>query len=117
MNRIAALPAWLQVYTLVLLGVSTLGCWAFVALYHRAYRWWGNEFGRHLVAFSACLGLFLTYYCVLAVWPGMPWRVGIRTALFTLLAAVIVWRLVLFGRVSWALDRSERSSRSGSDPR
>lgn len=111
MNTIATLPPGLKVYMLVLLVVSTLGCWAFVVLYHRAYRWWRNEFGRHLIAFSACLGLFLTYYLVLAFWPGMPWRAGIRTALFTLLAAVIVWRLVLFGRISIALDKTERSER------
>lgn len=111
MSRIPDLPAWLQVYTLALLAASTLGCWLFVFLYHRAYRWWRNEFGRHLVAFSASLGLFLTYYCVLAVWPSMPWRVGIRTALFTLFALVIVWRLVLFGRVSVALDKNDRSDK------
>lgn len=109
MNTIAALPLALKIYMLVLLVVSTLGCWGFVVLYHRSYRWWRNEFGRHLVSFSACLGLFLTYYLVLAFWPGMPWRTHIRTALFTLLAAVIVWRLVLFGRVSAALDKTERS--------
>lgn len=110
-SQIAALPLGWRIYLFVLLGISTLGCWAFVVLYHRAYRWWRNEFGRHLVSFSACLGLFLTYFVVLAFWPEMPWRMGLRIGLFTLLTLVIVWRLVLFGRVSIALDKKERSDK------
>lgn len=111
MSQLAALPPWLRLYTLALLVVCTVGCWAFVVLYHRAYRWWTNDFGRHLVAFSACLGLFLTYYLVLAFWPEMPARVGIRTGLFTLLTVVVVWRLVLFGRVHLAQQREGRQAR------
>jgi hypothetical protein len=106
-NQIAALPPGLRLYTLALLLISAAGCWLFVVLYHRAYRWWTNEFGRHLVAFSACLGLFLTYYVVLAFWPEMPYwlRLWLRTGLFTLLTGVIVWRLVLFGRVAVATQK------------
>lgn len=112
-NTIAALPTGLRIYTLALLVISWAGCWAFVVLYTRAYKWWHNEFGRHLVAFSACLGLFLTYFLVLAFWPGMPYwpRIWLRTGLFTLFAAVIVWRLVLFGRVHLAQQREDRERR------
>lgn len=113
MSTIAALPLGLKLYTLALLVISCAGCWLFVVLYHRAYKWWTNEFGRHLVAFSASLGLFLTYYVVLAMWPGMPegLRLWARTGLFTLLTAVIVWRLVLFGRVSLAQRRALHGDR------
>lgn len=113
MNQIAALPPGLKVYTLALLAISCAGCWLFVVLYHRAYRWWTNEFGRHLVSFSASLGLFLSYYVVLAAWPGMPdgLRLWLRTGLFTLLTAVIVWRLVLFGRVHLAQQRENGDGR------
>jgi hypothetical protein len=109
MNTIAALPPALRIYTLALLVISWAGCWAFVVLYTRAYKWWNNEFGRHLVAFSACLGLFLTYFGVLAFWPGMPYalRIWLRTGLFTLFAAVIVWRVALFWRVDRAQDKKD----------
>ncbi len=107
MTTIAALPLALKLYTLALLVICVVACWAFVALYSRRWPWWTNQFGSHLVAFSSCLGLFLTYYLVLAFWPGMPWRVQIRTALFTLLTVVIVWRLVLF----WRIDRDERRAK------
>ena len=111
MNQLSALPPGLKYYTLALLVIACAGCWLFVVLYHRAYKWWNNEFGRHLVSFSACLGLFLTYYLVLAFWPGMPWRTGIRTGLFTLLTAAVVWRLVLFGRVNLAQRREDGERR------
>lgn len=104
MTSVSALPIGLRIYTLALLVVCVAACWAFVALYSKSFPWWRNQFGSHLVAFSTCLGLFLSYYLVLAFWPQMPWRVGIRTALFTLLTVVIVWRLVLF----WRINRDER---------
>ena len=113
MNQLSALPPGLKLYTLALLVISCAGCWLFVVLYHRAYKWWNNEFGRHLVTFSASLGLFLTYYLVLAFWPTMPdgLRLWLRTSLFTLLTAVIVWRLVLFGRVNLAQRREDSGRR------
>lgn len=104
-TQLAAYPLGWRIYAYVLLGVGIFGCWAFVALYTKKYRWWTDPFGQHLVAFSACLGLFLTYYGVLVVWPDMPGRGAVRLALFTLLTVVIVWRLVLFGRFTRAKER------------
>lgn len=109
-NQIAALPLPLRVYTLALLVICTVGCWVFVGRYWQKHRWWTNDVGRHLIAFSGCLGLFFVYFGVLAFWPSMPTglRIGLRTGLFTLLTAIIVWRVVLFERV----ERVQRKKRA-----
>lgn len=107
-----AYPLGWKIYALVLLAIGLLGCWAFVYRYVRTYKWWNNEFGRHLIAFSSCLGAFLTFYAVMAVWPELPGRGAIRLVLFTALVAVIVWRLVLFERIKRAEDRVRRDPSS-----
>lgn len=108
-RTIQSYPLGWQIYALVMLGVGIVGCWAFVYRYVRTYRWWRNEFGRHLVAFSASLGLLLTYVGVLWVYPDLPGRNVIRLVLFSSLIAVIVWRLVLFERVKRAEKREAGS--------
>lgn len=97
-NLLTSLPIGWRVVMYVLLGVGDLGCWGFVLLYTRTYKWWKNQFGQHLVAFSACLGLFLTYFTARLFWPEMPWRMPIVMSLFVLLDVAIVWRVVLFWR-------------------
>lgn len=104
-RAIEAYPLGWKIYALVLLALGIVGCWAFVYRYARTYRWWGNEFGRHLVAFSSCLGLFLSYYAVVVVFPNMPGKDAIRLTLFTILVVVILWRLLLFERIKRAEDK------------
>lgn len=95
-RAIDAYPLLWKVYAIVLLALFVSSCWAFVIGYATRYRWWDNQVGRHLISFSGCLGLFGTYYTVLAVWPDMPGRSGIRLALFTVLTGVTVWRFFWF---------------------
>lgn len=111
-SQIAMLPTAWRWIVLVLLFESSVSCWVFVALYTKSWRWWRNELGSHLVAFSICLGLFLTYYDVLVIWPALPGRTAIRMVLFIVLAAVINWRMVLFLRLSRA-EKSEREASGG----
>lgn len=98
-NLLTSLPLWWRVVMYVLLGVGVVGCWGFVWMYTRTYKWWRNQFGQHLVAFSTCLGLFLSYYTVRLFWVDMPWRTPIVLTLFVFLDVVIVWRFALFWRV------------------
>lgn len=108
-RAIESYPFGWKIFALVLLLVGIVGCWAFVYRYAKTYKWWSNEFGRHLVAFSASLGLFLTFYGVLSVFPNLPGQKVIRLGLFTVLVAVIVWRLLLFERIKRAEDRAGKS--------
>lgn len=104
-NLLTSLPIAWRVVMYVLLGVGVVGCWLFVAMYTKAYRWWENQFGQHLVAFTACLGLFLTYYAVRLFWQDMPGRTPIVLSLFVLLDVMIVWRVVLFWRTKSEQDK------------
>lgn len=110
-RAISTYPLGWQIYALVLLTVGIIGCWAFVYRYARTYRWWTNEFGRHLIAFSACLGLFLTFYAVITAYPRLPGAAAIRLTLFTVLVAVIVWRLWLFERIRRAEEKQDHGQK------
>lgn len=116
-RAIDAYPLGWKIYALTLLVLGIVGCWLFVYRYARTYRWWKNEFGRHLIAFSSCLGQFLTFYGVVAVFPDLPFKDAIRLILFTELVAVILWRLALFERIKRLEDREGEPAgrRSGGD--
>ena len=101
-----------RVIVIIELFVALIGCWWFVVLYTVTWPWWKNDVGRHLVAFSASLGLVLTYYALRIFWPRLP-GVGITTVvLFGTLTGVIVWRLVLFLRIRRELRRQRRAERT-----
>lgn len=93
------LPTWLQVVYFALLAAGVLAGWAFVYRYMRTYRWWKTELGRHLITFSSCLAAFETYYLLVLIFPDLPGKTAIRTALFVVLTAAIVWRLWMFERI------------------
>lgn len=79
-------------------GVGALSAWHFVVVYStHPWRLWAE--GRHLMQFTAGLGLVLTLVVVFAairpVTPA-PAALGlIRLAIFTWLALMLVWRVRL----------------------
>ncbi len=107
-NAIQSYPLAWKIYALALLAVGLVGCWYFVYRYAKTYRWWENETGRHLIAFSSSLGLFFLYYAVLSVFPDLPGKNVIRLVLFTWLVVVVVWRVVWFERIKRAEEREGR---------
>jgi tetrahydromethanopterin S-methyltransferase subunit E len=109
---LAHLPSPWQWVVYALLGEGIAACWAFVILYSIKHAWWHNDFGRHLVALSSCLGLFLTYYGMLVFWPELPGKNVIRMVLFVALIVVINQRLWVFGRYEQARKR-EKKARAG----
>jgi hypothetical protein len=104
-TQLSSLPFWWRVEAIVLLVIGAGSCWSFVTLYWVTFKWWRNDFGRHLIAMSSCLGAFFTYYLILVAWPDLPGRGLIRLILFHLLVVTVVWRLVVFGRVELAKKR------------
>jgi tetrahydromethanopterin S-methyltransferase subunit E len=107
---LTSLPSLARVLVYALLAEGIVACWAFVVLYSLKHKWWHNDFGRHLVALSSCLGAFLTYYGLLVFWPDMPGRDVIRGVLFVALIAVINQRLWVFGRYERARMRERRGA-------
>lgn len=106
-SAITTYPIFWQVFAYVLLGLGLVGCWGFLARYTWTYSWWRSEEGSHIAAFSAALGLFLTFYVLVAVWPNLPGRGAIRLALFVLLVSVILWRWWLFERTRFRDRRGQ----------
>ncbi len=97
-------------YEVALRAIVAGGCVAFVIWYWISYKWWRNDFGRHLMSMSASLGSLATFSLIVWVWPNLPGRGLIRMVLFTLLAMAVVWRLVVFGRVERAKKSANRAS-------
>jgi len=111
--QIAALPLAVRLLAYTLLGLGVLGGWWFVIRYTRRYAWWRNEFGSHIVAFSAAVAMFYTYYMALTIWPELPGRSALRLILFTALTGIIVWRVVIFERVAGMERREKRDAATG----
>lgn len=80
--------------------VGALACWYFVAVY-----WWktGGDWmrtwaGRHVMQFTANLGVLLTLIVAARLWPRYAGRDVIVLVVFAALVAQIVWRCVLLHR-------------------
>ncbi|MCX5066890.1 hypothetical protein OOJ91_13645 [Micromonospora lupini] len=86
--------------TTVLAAVGAGACWYFVVVF-----WWTtggdwrhNAGGRHVMLFTADLGLLMTLIVVARIWPGYPGRDVVVLVAFALLVVQIVWRCVLLHR-------------------
>jgi hypothetical protein len=64
---ITAYPLGWQIFAYVLLGLGLVGCGGFLLRYTLTYNWWKTEEGSHIAAFSGALGLFLTFYALVAL--------------------------------------------------
>lgn len=83
---------------LSVLGAS--GCWYFVVAYWWTTRgdWAHNPAGRHVMQFTANLGLLLSLAVAARIWPDYPGRQTITLIVFAALVAQIYWRIVLLHR-------------------
>jgi hypothetical protein len=74
----------------------------FCFLYHLSARWWTSPEGRHLMSFTALLGLvfaFSSYRIAVAQVRPLPTGDEIaRTVIFWLVASSLLWRLLLLWR-------------------
>lgn len=95
----------------VLIVVALLPSFGFIVHYSLVYRWWRNEMGRHIVAFSGCVGAFLAFFTVSFFFPTWPGRDWVRFALFLFLVVVIWWRWIVFIRVRRQDHRTAQESR------
>lgn len=86
--------------TTALAAVGAAGCWYFVFAYWltTAGDWRHNPGGRHVMLFTADLGLLLTVIVAARIWPNYPGRSTVTLVLFGLLVVQIVWRCVLLHR-------------------
>jgi membrane protein implicated in regulation of membrane protease activity len=102
------LPTWAQVAYEVFLLIGAVACWGLLIRYGGGFRWWKNYPGRDLVATSFVLGMFYTYYAAFTIWPDLPWKIPIRTALFAILTIILVWRWATFERLRHETRKANR---------
>lgn len=100
-------PAW-RAIAYAVLGLGWLSVVVFLVLYCGTRPWFRSEMGRHLVAFTACVGGFFTLYLALGIWPDLPFAGALRITLLFAIVAVCVWRLVLYLRTVLAGWRGRR---------
>jgi hypothetical protein len=82
--------------------------WGFVGFYTVKYRWWTNSIGQNLIALSAIVGAFYSWYLVNFFWPTMPGKIPVRTVLFFLLTVVLVRQVRVFIQVTRELERTRQ---------
>ncbi|MFG1776602.1 hypothetical protein ACGFIG_09255 [Micromonospora sp. NPDC049048] len=95
----------------VLAGVGALACLYFVVAYQvtTAGDWWRSPAGRHLMQFTATLGLLFALILTARLWPDYPGRDEITLLAFAWLVGQVVWRSVLLHRAQH--DDRERAGR------
>lgn len=103
------LPLWQWIVNVGMLLVGgAAGSW-FIARYAMTYRWWKNEWGRHIITFSGCVTLFYLYFILVVIWPNLPGKALIRSVLFLCLTLAIVWRAAMFERTRHKTRTAQRS--------
>jgi hypothetical protein len=92
--------AWIY---LIELALGTLAGWLFIIGYSFTYHWWHSSVATHVVSFSTVVAAFYTLYFFRTL--AQPGTASGSTAggfgvfrfiLFTLLTAVVMWRLIVF---------------------
>lgn len=105
MNQtINELPMFWKLFAFALLLLGIVFVFGFIGRYVTKLPWSSSEEGRHLIAMSANVGLFLLLYTALAVWPDMPYKNVVRMTLFAALIANCGWRW-------WLLEKHLRERR------
>lgn len=106
---INSLPAWMSAIAYAILALGVFFGVGFIVDYvtHTMHI---DEIGRHMVAMTANVVAFFVLYLLLAVWPDLPGRGGVR---FALLIAIVInmgwrWRLYRKGRRAFLLNPPDR---------
>jgi hypothetical protein len=90
----------LNLLNTLLLPVGILGCiYAFFIYIKGNKGWWKSDIGKLLLTMSGALGLIYTYSLVIRIWPNIPGRPVITTALNVFTIGVILWRAVILTRL------------------
>ncbi|MEW2442775.1 putative phage holin [Micromonospora marina] len=88
----------------MLAGIGAAACWYFVVAFWvtTGGDWRRNPGGRHVMQFTANLGLLMTLIVLARVWPQYPGRAAVTLVAFAALVAQVVWRCVLLHRTQHA---------------
>lgn len=86
--------------TNLIAALGAIGCWYFVAAYWVTTRgdWMRSPAGRHIMQFTANLGLLMSLIAIARFWPDYPGREVIVLVAFAALVLQVWWRIVLMHR-------------------
>ncbi|QLQ38004.1 putative phage holin [Micromonospora robiginosa] len=84
----------------VLAVIGAVACWYFVVAFWVTTRgdWRHNPGGRHLMQFTANLGVLMSLIVAARIWPDYPGRTTATFVTFAALVGQVVWRCVLLHR-------------------
>lgn len=94
--------------TTLLLVLGWLATATFVAAYHLLARWYRSPEGRHLMAFTGCLNVFIAQWLAYRFWGDFPGRMELLFVTFAAGDVLLVQRVVLLVRAQLARRRSQR---------
>lgn len=80
--------------------LGALACLYFVVRYHvtTGGDWRHNPGGRHLMFFTANMGLLFLLIVAARLWPDYPGRLVVTALFYAALVGQIIWRCVLLHR-------------------
>lgn len=96
---------WAQATNAAASGVVALAAAGFVVTYWLRARWWESSAGRHVMTFSAAVGLLGLYTVAVTVWPDGPVATVLRVVRVVLLlglAGLLVQR-------TWMVIKAQRT--------
>ena len=93
MKDITTITTWLA-------GAGAVGCWYFVVAYWWTTRgdWHRTPGGRHIMQFTANLGVLMSMIVAARLWPHYPGRAIITPVAFGGLIVQVYWRISLLHR-------------------
>lgn len=74
---------------------ATVAANAFIILYSLLARWWRNALGWNIFSFMLAVALILDHSVITLLWRDYPGRIIVRAFLFTALAVVMWWRVII----------------------
>jgi hypothetical protein len=87
---------WAQISNITASGLVATASLAFAVVYHLRAPWRSTPVGRHLMAFTAAIGLLGLYTIAITIWPdGTPATLlrAARTGLLLVIAALVMQRI------------------------
>ena len=87
--------------------VAVIAANLFVFLYSTLARPWRSLSGLHIFSFMLVVALILNHAAILVNIPRYPGYLWVRAFLYTALAAVIIWRILILVRVQLPARRED----------
>lgn len=87
---------WAQIMNIIASGLVAAASAVFVVVYHLRAPWRSTPVGRHLMGFTAAIGLLGAYTIAITIWPeGTPATVlrAARTGLLLVIAGLVIQRI------------------------